>query len=231
MIGDFIKAVRQLLDPRFRKVFAISTLLTIGLLVAFYFAALWLLGFIPDLGFSVFGYEITFLDEALSWLAQGAVIWLLAVLMFPVAALFIGLFLEEIADAVEDKHYPHLGDAGRMTYWEILTDGLEFTLTLIGANMIGLIFYLFSGPLAPFIFLAINGYLLGRQYFELVGARRIGIAEAKRLRSRKVGRVWLAGILMAIPLSVPVLNVIVPVLGVASFTHMFHRLNGTDHPE
>jgi uncharacterized protein involved in cysteine biosynthesis len=132
---------------------------------------------------------------------------------------------------VEDKHYPHLGDAGRMTYWEILTDGLEFTLTLIGANMIGLIFYLFSGPLAPFIFLAINGYLLGRQYFELVGARRIGIAEAKRLRSRKVGRVWLAGILMAIPLSVPVLNVIVPVLGVASFTHMFHRLNGTDHPE
>ena len=98
MIGDFIKAVRQLLDPRFRKVFLLSTLLTIGLLAAFYFAALWLLGFIPDLGFSLFGYEITFFDDAVGWLAQGAVIWLLAVLMFPVAALFIGLFLEEIAD-------------------------------------------------------------------------------------------------------------------------------------
>jgi len=226
MIGDLIKAVRQLLDPRFRRVFLLSTLMTIGLLAVFYYAALWLLEFIPNMGFSLFGYEISFFDDAVGWLAQGAVIWLLAVLMFPVAALFIGLFLEEIADAVEDKHYPHLPQAGRMTYWEILTDGLEFTLTLIGANMIGLIFYLFSGPLAPFIFLAINGYLLGRQYFELVGARRIGIAEAKRLRGRRFGRVWLAGILMSIPLSIPGLNVIVPVLGVASFTHMFHRLDG-----
>ncbi len=231
MIGDFIKAVRQILDRRFRRVFLLSTLLTIGLLAVFYYAATWAIALIPDLGFSIFGYEITFFDDAVGWLATGAVIWLLAVLMFPVAALFIGLFLEEIADAVEDKHYPHLGDAGRMTYWEILTDGLEFTLTLIGANLIGLIFYLFSGPFAPFIFLAINGYLLGRQYFELVGARRIGIAEAKRLRRGKVFRVWMAGILMSIPLSIPGLNVIVPVLGVASFTHMFHRLNRTARAE
>ena len=42
-----------------------------------------------------------------------------------------------------------------MTYWEVVTDGLEFTLTLIGANLIGLIFYLISGPFAPFVFLEI----------------------------------------------------------------------------
>jgi hypothetical protein len=29
---------------------------------------------------------------------------------------------------------------------------------------------------------------------------------------------------MAVPLSVPVLNLVVPVIGVAVFTHQFHRL-------
>ena len=35
---------------------------------------------------------------------------------------------------------------------------------------------------------------------------------------------WLAGTLMAAPLSIPLVNLLVPVLGVATFTHLFHRL-------
>ena len=35
---------------------------------------------------------------------------------------------------------------------------------------------------------------------------------------------------MAAPLSVPILNLVVPVLGVATFTHMFHRLSGSRQP-
>ena len=31
---------------------------------------------------------------------------------------------------------------------------------------------------------------------------------------------------MVVPLSVPVLNLVVPVIGVAVFTHQFHRLEG-----
>jgi uncharacterized protein involved in cysteine biosynthesis len=40
------------------------------------------------------------------------------------------------------------------------------------------------------------------------------------------GKVWLAGILMAAPLSIPLVNLVIPVLGVATFTHLFHRLAG-----
>lgn len=225
LFGDFAKAVGQLGDRRFRRVFLMSLGLTVALLAGFYFLAQFLLGYLPDLSFSIFGYEIGFFQGALSWATQGVVIWLLAVLMFPVAAMFIGLFLEEVADAVEARHYPHLGPAERIGWWAIFTDGLEFTLTLIGANLIGLILYLIAGPLGPVIFLAVNGYLLGRQYFELVGFRRIGLDASKRLRRRFGFRVWLAGMLMAAPLSIPVLNIVVPVLGVACFTHQFHRLN------
>ena len=32
---------------------------------------------------------------------------------------------------------------------------------------------------------------------------------------------------MAIPLTIPVVNLVVPILGAATFTHLFHRLAGT----
>jgi len=45
------------------------------------------------------------------------------------------------------------------------------------------------------------------------------------LRKRHWLRVWAAGTLMAIPLSIPLVNLLIPILGVATFTHQFHRLN------
>ena len=69
-----------------------------------------------------------------------------------------------------------------------------------------------------------NGNLLGREYFVLVASRRIGRPAAKALRRSHWALIWTAGTLMAAPLTVPLLNLIIPVLGVASFTHLFHRL-------
>jgi uncharacterized protein involved in cysteine biosynthesis len=48
--------------------------------------------------------------------------------------------------------------------------------------------------------------------------------EVAAMRRRNRGKLWLAGTLMAAPLSIPVVNLLVPVLGVATFTHIFHRL-------
>ena len=36
--------------------------------------------------------------------------------------------------------------------------------------------------------------------------------------------IWIAGVLMALPLTVPILNLFVPILGAATFTHLYHRL-------
>ena len=75
------------------------------------------------------------------------------------------------------------------------------------------------------IFFALNGYLLGREYFQIAVTRRIGRANAKTLRKTHSGKIWLAGCLMALPLSIPLVNVVIPILGAATFTHLFHRLN------
>ncbi|MEO1001193.1 MAG: EI24 domain-containing protein, partial [Pseudomonadota bacterium] len=75
------------------------------------------------------------------------------------------------------------------------------------------------------VFYGVNGYLLGREYFQLVAMRRLGPEGARRLRKRKFWQIWLGGTAMALPLTIPILNLVIPLLGVATFTHQFHRLN------
>ena len=66
--------------------------------------------------------------------------------------------------------------------------------------------------------------MLGREYFMLVAQRRLPRAAVLAMRKRNGLRLWIAGVLMAAPLSIPLVNLLVPVLGVATFTHLFHRL-------
>ena len=95
---------------------------------------------------------------------------------------------------------------------------------LIGVNVVALVLYLMFAPFAHLIFWSVNGFLLGREYFTLAAIRRVGRTEAKRLRGKHGLTIWAAGVLMAIPLSVPLLNLVIPILGAATFTHLFHQL-------
>ncbi|MEO1734371.1 MAG: EI24 domain-containing protein, partial [Pseudomonadota bacterium] len=104
-------------------------------------------------------------------------------------------------------------------------DGLGFLGVLVVANLFALVLYLIFAPLAPIIFWLLNGFLLGREYFTLAAMRRIGRPAAKALRRRHIVTIWAAGTLMAIPLSVPIVNLIIPILGAATFTHIFHMVS------
>ena len=145
-------------------------------------------------------------------------------LMVPVASAFTGFFLEDVADAVEDRHYPSLPPATPLTLGEGLRQSVNFLGVVIAVNAGALFLYPVVGPGAPLVFWAVNGFLLGREYFSLVALRRLPPTEVKAMRRRNRWTLWAAGTLMAAPLSVPVLNLVIPVLGVATFTHLYHRL-------
>jgi CysZ protein len=224
MIGDFLRAVGQVFDGRFAGVLLQSLALTIALLAGASVGAVWLVGFLPaSFDLPLIG-EVATPFMAVQGLTLVAMLGLSAFLMFPVAALFVSLFLDRIVDAVEARHYPALDPVRPVGLGEALLAGLWFTFVVIVVNLVALIFYLISGPLAPLIFWAVNGFLFGREYFELVAQRRLEPAENRRLRRRHGLQIWLSGALMAVPLSVPLVNLIVPVIGVATYTHMFHRL-------
>lgn len=226
ILDDFFRSVGQMADPRFRSVLMKGLALTVGLLITITVAMTWLVGFlVPDtLSLPLIG-EVSWVDGLAWWASFLLMIVLSVVLMVPVAGAFTGIFLDDVADAVEARYYPELPPAPEVPLVETIRDSLGFLGVIVGVNLIALILFFFVGPLAPILFWVVNGYLLGREYFQLAAMRRVGRAEANRLRSGNNLQIWLAGTLMAIPLSIPLVNLLIPILGAATFTHLFHRVS------
>ncbi len=225
IFAAFLQAVGQIGDPRFRRVLLIGGGLTLARLVAAYAGLLFLVealtGETTDL--PLVG-EVTWVGDLLSFGSLIFMVVLSAFLMIPVASAITSMFLDEVAQAVEDRHYPHLPPARRTPLGEAVRDTVNFLGIIIAANLLAFVAYAFLPFASPFIFYALNGYLLGMEYYTLAAMRRLGRQGAKASRRKNVLTIWLAGILMALPLTLPLVNLLIPILGAATFTHIFHRL-------
>ncbi len=228
ILSDFLKALGQITDGRFLGVLAIGLGLTIALLFGFYLIFVTVIGWVVPESFTLpwIG-EITWVDNVLTWASVPVMLLLSSVLMVPVASAFISMFLETIAAAVERKHYPHLPPGRPIGIVEGIVDALKFLGVLIVVNLLALVLYVIFTPLAPILFWVVNGILLGREYAQLVALRRSDAAGAAAFRKRHRPTIFAAGVLMAVPLTIPVVNLLVPILGAATFTHLYHRLNRT----
>ena len=69
-----------------------------------------------------------------------------------------------------------------------------------------------------------NGFLLGREYFELAALRHLSLAAADALRQRNAGRIVFAGMIISVLSTVPLLNFAAPLFGAALMVHLFKRL-------
>lgn len=227
ILQDFYRALTQLGDPRFRRVLGLGVALSLGLLVAIYAVLVGILHLLLPAGQIELPWigSIGNLPTLATWASAFLMLGLSVFLMVPVASAFTGLFLEDVADAVEAKHYPNLPPPHSISLAQGLVETASFFGLVIVVNLGALLLYPFVGPLAPFLFWGVNGFLLGREYFTLAAMRRMDRAQAKKLWARSSLQIWIAGMLMAVPLSIPVINLLVPVLGAATFTHIFHRLN------
>ena len=222
---SFFKALGQIGDHRFRKVLWRGVGLTLALLAGVTALLVWGVGWLvgdavtlPLIG------EVAWVDNVLSWAFLAMMIVLSVFLMVPVASAFVSMFLDEVAEAVEDRHYPALPKVTGTPLMDEIVDGLSAMGVLVVANVLALLLTLVL-PIAGLpVFYALNGFLLGREYFTLAAMRRVGRSRAKEMRKRHGVVIWMAGVLMAVPLTVPILNLIVPIIGAATFTHIFHRL-------
>jgi uncharacterized protein involved in cysteine biosynthesis len=233
MFGALAKAFGQLSDPASRGVVWRAVGLSVAIFVVLWAAA----GFALDWAAEPLGAWLRDwrLGEtaawALEWLVQGlawSVLLLVSFLLFPGAMAFLlSLLLEDIARAVERRHYPGLPPAREPTLVESLAAALSFFATAAILNVILLPLYLILLFVPPFnlvVFYGINGYLLGREYFEVVAARRLDSAEAKRLRRRHRGAVFVAGVIIAFLLTIPVVNLVMPLVATAFLLHLFEAM-------
>lgn len=226
ILNAFFAALGQIGDPRFRAVLLRGIGLSILLLIIACAGAIWLINILAEQELSLpFVGAVPWLNDVLNYSGIFLVLILPIFLMVPVASAITSMYLDEVAQAVEDKHYPALPPVPRVPIGDAILDSLGFLGVLIVANLLALILYALFTPLAPFIFWGMNGFLLGREYFTLAAMRRHGRDGARQLREKHSGIVWIAGTLMAIPLSIPLVNLLIPIIGAATFTHLYHALS------
>jgi uncharacterized protein involved in cysteine biosynthesis len=213
LIGAFAKAVGQFVDPAIRRIVWISVGISLGVFIVLWMVAGYLLTHTTL-------FSIGWLDTAIDILG-GLATLIITWLFFPAfVSGSIGLLLDRVADAVERRHYPRLPPAREAPTAEVIVTTLKFLAILIVLNLVVLVFLPFP-PVFPFVFYAVNGYLLGREYFELVALRRVDAAELESLRGRFRGRMFLAGLVTAFLLTVPFVNLVAPIIGTAAMVHLF----------
>ncbi|MBK1666263.1 hypothetical protein CKO38_17305 [Rhodospirillum rubrum] len=217
MLNALAKAFAQLGDPKVRRVLLIS----IGLTILGY------IGLVAGLSFglgAVQATDIAWLDTVIDWAAGGAVV-VVALLFFPaLVTLVSGLFLDGVADAVDARHYSDLGAPRPIPLSETVISTLQFTLITVGLNILALPLYLLVPGVSLIAFYALNGYLIGREFFELAAHRRMDRASALALRRQRRGRLWVLGAAIAFLTTIPFLNLLVPVIGTAAMVHMVEAL-------
>ncbi|MCB2106970.1 MAG: EI24 domain-containing protein [Rhodobacteraceae bacterium] len=173
--------------------------------------------------------DLPWLETLADWGARFSAL-ALATLLFPgIVSAVVGIFLDDIAALIEAERYPALGPGRDIPMMESLGTGLSLALWTLGLNLVFLPLYLvlfFIPPLNLVLYYAINGRLLGREYFETVALRRTSPEAVKALRTRHRGTIWLAGALTAALLTVPIVNLFAAVIGVAAMVHIFHKLTG-----
>lgn len=213
MFSAFSKGIAQLSDAATRRLLW----LCIGAALAA-FAALWVAVGVVLTETSLFA--IPWLDivvDVLGGLTTAVITWFL----FPgVVSAVIGFFLEDIAAKVEARHYPGLPPASGLGLAGTVRTTLAYLGVLVALNLLTLPFLLFP-PVFPFVFYAVNGYLLSREYFELVALRRVGPDDARTIRRAHRGKLFAVGVIIAVLLTVPVVNLLAPVVATAAVVHLF----------
>jgi CysZ protein len=226
MTRPLVLACAQMSDPPFRRVLIKSLLLTGAVYALFGLAASYGLGTLPEEGWGWIPWD--WLAVAIKWLAAGAVIFLLIVLFPAVATLFVSFFLDEIAVAVERRHYAHDPPGEDTSLGPSMLLALRYTGVLIALNIAVVPLYALTFWLpfvGVFIFCGLNGYLLGREYFELVAQRHSPPIEMRKLRKTYRNSIVWRGVFITIMLMVPGVNFVVPVLATAWMVHVFKDLD------
>lgn len=224
-------AVGQLTDPRMRGVLWMGILGALAIFVVLWAAVWWLMLAIDPSAVWGLSTLIEWSGDYFDWVASAAFIGAMLVatfLMFPaVVTIVVGLFLDRVADAVEARHYPDMGPPRSQPLAETLLSTIKFAVIVVLLNILILPLYLVLLLLPPanlVLYYLLNGYLVGREFFELAAFRRLAPAEAMRLRRAYRSRVLMAGVILTFLMTIPVVNLLAPVLGAAFMVHVAHDL-------
>lgn len=216
MISDLFLAFNEVSEPRQRR----RLLISIGLAIVL-FVALW--SGLSALLLNTKLFDFWVFDAAIDLLGGIAAI-VLTWLLFPaISTALLSLFLDGVVEDVEARYYPGRPPARVQPLGEMIFSAVRLLFLALLLNLLALPLYIFLPGINLFLFYGLNGYLIGREYFELVALRRLMPAETTRLRRADRLRVVMAGAVIAFLLTIPFVNLAAPLIGAAFMVHVFER--------
>lgn len=187
------------------------------------FAWPWLQGaFMPDL--PAWAGWLTFIFGIIAsiGLALG-----LALLLAPVTAIIAGFFLDDVADVIEKRDYAADRPGVALPMGQAIAGSIKFLGIVLLGNLVAL-FLLFVPGINLIAFFAVNGYLLGREFFEFAAMRHRSPAEARLFRAKHASTVLIAGLLIAAFLAIPLVNLLTPLFAAGLMVHLHKALSRKD---
>ena len=217
MLAAAGQAFREIFSPDFRTILFKCLGFTIALLVLLIIAVEW--------GFAHFVTLPNWAEKTIEWLGGLALVVGSVFLIPPATSLIAGLYLDDIAAQVERTYYP--GDPPGHELGTAMAVGmsLRFFFVILAVNLLALFLLLVPG-VNLIAFYVGNGYLLGREYFEMVAMRHLPPEAAQSLRKANRVTVLLCGFVIAGLASVPILNLTTPLFATAFMVHMYKTVRG-----
>ncbi len=218
MLKSAFRALGDLFSPEFRSVLFKALGLTIALFIAVLIIAEMLIA-----SFTHFSWP--WADRLVEVGTGLALLVAFFFLMSPVTAAFAGLFLDQIAERVEERHYPLDPRGTALPASRAMLISIQFFIVVLVVNLAVLPMVFFG--VGAFVLVAANAYLIGREYFEMVAMRHMPLEEARMLRKENSPTVFIAALLPAFMTIVPFLNLAVPLFSTAYFTHLFKSVQAS----
>ena len=212
------RAFGDLFSPEFRSVL----LKALGLTIALFIAVL-IITEVLIASFTHFSWP--WADRLVEVGTGLALIVAFFFLMSPVTAAFAGLFLDQISEKVEERHYPWDPRGTPLPVGRAILISIQFFVVVLLVNLAVLPMVFFG--IGAFVLVAANAYLIGREYFEMVAMRHMPVEEAKMLRKENSPTVFIAALLPAFMSLVPFVNLAVPLFSTAYFTHLFKSVQAS----
>ncbi len=182
LVAAYLKGLEDALSPPLRAILWRVLGLGLALSVLLIFGAYQGLGYAPSTGWG-------WVDEVIR-IAGGILTALGLAFFFPVVMTTLqSLFLDEAAARVAARDYPADPPGREVGFAEGMASGLRFLGLAIILNILALplqVVGLFLPIINILLFLVLNGYLIGREYFEQVAMRYASAPEAAA-RRRRIG--------------------------------------------
>ncbi|MGH6869988.1 MAG: EI24 domain-containing protein [Rhizomicrobium sp.] len=214
MFASFGRALATVFDPAFFGVIAKALILTLALFVAAFLGLQWGLAHLPELHWP-------WLNWAVNVIASLGLIVLLFVAGAPVAALFGSFFFDGVAKSIEARYYPDDAPANGAALAASLFTALRFAGLVIVVTLALLPVDVALPGVGSAASLVADGWLLGRQYFELAALRHLSRGETDAMRRRHGFAILAGGIVLSLLTYIPFADLIAPLFGAALMTHLF----------